>query len=209
MPHHTTTPQNETKICTQCGENKPLSAFGRDARAKSGLTGLCKECNAAKSKAYYKAHKEECKAKQRAHYEAHREERKASVAAYRAAEPEKRKVWNKTYNDTHRDEIKIYQNAWREANPERLAMILRNNRANRKGAVGLVSLSEWTALVDRYHGRCLCCGKVTDLTMDHVVPLSKGGMNDIGNVQPLCQSCNSAKFDRHIDYRMPEVGSDY
>jgi 5-methylcytosine-specific restriction endonuclease McrA len=36
----------------------------------------------------------------------------------------------------------------------------------------------------------LCCGEAKPLTVDHVVPVSKGGSNDISNIQPLCLECN-------------------
>lgn len=37
-----------------------------------------------------------------------------------------------------------------------------------------------------------------NLTMDHVVPISKGGKTTIDNVIPACSSCNSSKQARDI-----------
>ena len=45
----------------------------------------------------------------------------------------------------------------------------------------------------RYYGKpCIVCGKPSD-TIDHIVPISCGGTNDIENLQPMCRSCNSKK----------------
>lgn len=67
------------------------------------------------------------------------------------------------------------------------------------------TLTEWRALCDRYQHRCLCCKKAgtpgNPITKDHVIPQSKGGVDTIDNIQPLCKSCNSRKKDKHIDYR--------
>ncbi len=45
--------------------------------------------------------------------------------------------------------------------------------------------------------RCAKCGAGHDLTVDHIVPRSKGGKNDASNLQWLCRTCNSAKGNRH------------
>lgn len=45
-------------------------------------------------------------------------------------------------------------------------------------------------------GVCGYCGRPTpagELTMDHVVPLSRGGRTTKGNVAPVCKTCNTAK----------------
>ena len=48
---------------------------------------------------------------------------------------------------------------------------------------------------DRY--RCRECGatnKQTQLHVDHIKPVSKGGTNDLDNLQTLCEKCNMAKY---------------
>ncbi|NLA76050.1 MAG: HNH endonuclease [Deltaproteobacteria bacterium] len=45
-------------------------------------------------------------------------------------------------------------------------------------------------------GRCYYCGlKVgaEGLTMDHVVPLIRGGKSNKGNIVPACKGCNNKK----------------
>jgi len=45
-------------------------------------------------------------------------------------------------------------------------------------------------------GRCFYCGKalpVQELTMDHIVPLVRGGKSSRGNCVPACKECNSKK----------------
>jgi 5-methylcytosine-specific restriction endonuclease McrA len=43
---------------------------------------------------------------------------------------------------------------------------------------------------------CECCGRTTDLTLDHIVPIAKGGKATLANYRVLCRSCNSRRQDR-------------
>lgn len=45
-------------------------------------------------------------------------------------------------------------------------------------------------------GICHWCGgefPPADMTMDHIVPIIRGGMSSRGNVVPACKECNSRK----------------
>ena len=39
-------------------------------------------------------------------------------------------------------------------------------------------------------------GKLTLMTKDHIVPLSKGGEDNISNLQTMCTHCNNRKGDK-------------
>lgn len=48
----------------------------------------------------------------------------------------------------------------------------------------------------RSSGRCHFCGRKfppKELTMDHIVPIVRGGKSTRGNVVPACKECNSKK----------------
>ena len=46
--------------------------------------------------------------------------------------------------------------------------------------------------------RCINCGTHKSLSVDHIIPVSKGGGNEIKNLQTLCTTCNSSKGSRSM-----------
>lgn len=56
---------------------------------------------------------------------------------------------------------------------------------------------------------CVCCGSKKKLTIDHIIPKSKGGGNHIANYQILCQPCNIAKANAYPEYKTDEYFSLY
>lgn len=68
-------------------------------------------------------------------------------------------------------------------------------------AEGNHTWKEWEKLKEFYNYSCVECGRKEPeikITIDHIVPINKGGTNWISNIQPLCKSCNSKKGEKLI-----------
>lgn len=48
-------------------------------------------------------------------------------------------------------------------------------------------------VVERDGKVCKQCGATDNLVIDHIVPIAKGGSNDLSNLQILCWTCNAKK----------------
>ena len=93
----------------------------------------------------------------------------------------KRATYDQKWSRTHR-EYRNYQD-----------MIRRMRLRKVKGSF---TLQDWQDLEREYNYTCSLCGRKEPeikLTIDHIIPISKGGTNEIKNIQPLCINCNSKK----------------
>jgi len=62
-----------------------------------------------------------------------------------------------------------------------------------------ISNSNRVTVLKRDKFRCVYCGrnsKQIELEIDHIVPFSKAGSNEISNLQTLCIDCNRGKGSR-------------
>jgi 5-methylcytosine-specific restriction endonuclease McrA len=208
------------KVCTSCKEWKPLTGFTVHKRFKDGRNSRCTSCRYEREKAgIYK-------------YQRENAERLKAIAKERVARPEVkerinawRREWRKAHPRHNSWRAIVYRERMRKEQPERFYEQKRkeyrdyyhrfpekfkayhaNRRAREQETGGTYTGEEFKALCDYYGNVCLCCEKAKKLHADHVIPLSKGGRNDITNLQPLCHNCNSRKHDKDTDYR-PDGGA--
>jgi len=64
-----------------------------------------------------------------------------------------------------------------------------------------VIAGKWWAVLARDKWKCLSCGRSSKedgvlLEVDHIIPRSKGGSDDMSNLQTLCKKCNIGKSNR-------------
>lgn len=106
------------------------------------------------------------------------------------------------YKDQYRH-IRAYHSAYRKDNPDLYRISGWKRRVSERSAPGRAAPAQIEARVSFYGRLCWICGcdwdalPKSDQTIDHVIPLARGGSNWPANLRPACRSCNSRKGKTH------------
>lgn len=195
------------KECRGCGEVKPLTEYYAERKRPDGLNRTCKRCVADDARRYREANRERVNARERAWYERRRDAERARQRRKHRENPERERQRHQRYYRENREARQAYDRRYIRQNLDKNRAKNHRRRARERGTDGDHTAEQFAALCARYGHRCLCCGATgVPLTVDHVLPISRGGSNDIANIQPLCETCNKSKGTRHIDYRTEDRG---
>lgn len=142
--------------------------------------------------------------KGRRYYQDNAEKIKKHVLEWQKKFPEKVNKKNSKWIKAHPEKRLARARHHRENNRDKYTWYTKNRKALQKSAGVNITPAQWESLKKFYNYTCLRCGRKEPdikLTHDHVIPLSKGGLNALENSQCLCKSCNSSKGAKHVDYR--------
>ena len=157
------------KTCRKCKQAKSEKTFALNKNAKSGLSSRCRVCESERGKVRYRKIKEK---------------------------------------------VKIQANEYRKNNYELRIEIERKSRAKnkekhrpgknaRQSIRNKILTSKKYLILDKelrkiYDSHCFMCGSQEGQSIDHIIPISRGGTHSVGNIMTLCQRCNASKHARTI-----------
>ena len=165
-----------TKVCTKCEKEQNISNFYKQKRYKDGYKSICKFCCVQLTKAWKESNPSKVTEQKNKYYELNKD---------------KENERTKKYRSFNKDKINGYKR-------KRRALMLGNDHSK-------YTLKQ---VIDVYGLNCYMCDKAIDfkaprqagkdgweygLHLDHYVPLSKGGADNLENVRPAHGLCNIKK----------------
>jgi len=153
--------------CNHCKAQKPLSEFHKNKNKKNGHSPECKACANLRSKLRYQREGEKLR---------------RQMADQRKKDYEYRLEIERRSRAKNKDRYRPIKNATQSK---------RNRLINKK---------EYEILEKNlrriYDSECWFCKTKENISLDYVIPLSRGGTHSAGNMLSLCRSCNSSKGNR-------------
>jgi len=154
------------------------------------------EANKDRIASYRISKGEELKAKKRAYYRANRERIIANVKSNYVLKKDLVLDYQTNYYLKNTKKVKSRVAKYRRENPDKKRHLENKRRASKFKNGGSHTLQQRLEKFALLGNVCFYCKKPKKLTVDHDIPLSRGGTDDIENILPSCRSCNSKKNNK-------------
>lgn len=181
------------KKCIKCNSLKNVNEFTKNISHKDGISSICKICSNEKNRQY-----------KQAYYVNNRNIITLDLQSQCVVCKENKNSYEFKINRSNKNGINSICKKCKPYPPRSKAD---KNKASREKLRNLLKkeniLNKWVILSNN---KCINCNRnfanYTDLkrtkyyTIDHWIPLSKGGTHNVDNLLLLCNSCNSSKFTK-------------
>lgn len=152
------------KACSTCKKEQSFSQYSVCSKVKSGINARCKTCEKLRHKKDYQADKDYIKNRER---------------LYRIVNYQLRLDIERSSRLKNQEKVRPAKNA--------------RQRIRNKVIQGGVYLILNKELQKIYNSPCFQCGSMKDQSLDHIIPISRGGSHSVGNIMTLCLPCNKSK----------------
>lgn len=184
---------------------------------------------------YRETNREKILAQRKAHYAANREKTLIAMKARRVADPEfraavkaryaanaksicaERRAWYAANREKRLAQKKVYyaknrerkiarERIWCVANPEKRADAGNRRRARKLAATAIPIPA--AALRALKAAPCAYCDAPGPSTIDHMIPLARGGAHALENLTSACKRCNSRKCTKTAEDFRQQLGQE-
>ncbi|MGL5922118.1 HNH endonuclease [Chroococcidiopsis sp.] len=154
---------------------------------------------------HYSRNKERVNKQRRKYRAKKREYFRKYYARYYAANKESIKKYRADYRSKNKERVKLWIEKWEKSFKAKIANQRKreNRRKIKRNNYSFPYTSE--QLKQRFKdfdNKCVYCGELAT-SIDHFIPLSKGGTDTLSNLVPACCRCNGRKtdFDPELWYK--------
>ena len=209
-PNNKESDMSHSKTCYTCKQHKQVDQFRNHKSRADGLSSNCKDCDRAKEKIWRENNKEIKAAYDRAYRLANPESVRARQKRWELKNTEKEKDRKHAFYLENKELFRERGKIWAKNNPEKENQKKRNWRANnpekalqerhkyrkklKQNGIYEISEKDLKKLVSA--DVCYYCQKKDKLTLEHIIPVSRGGRHSIGNLVMVCKHCNFSKQAR-------------
>lgn len=187
---------NNSKTCTRCGQILSVDNFSPNPKGRQGLRAECKKCRAEYTRNWSANNAEKKAAADKAYREANKDKVKETYKAWASQNKERIKETGYRWAKNNPEKSREIKRAWEQRNPDsRRAKVQRYRSRAANNETRLILAKEIKRL---YSSPCFFCDSQERIEADHIIARDRGGRHSIGNLMPLCRSCNASKRDKTI-----------
>lgn len=129
---------------------------------------------------------------------ANQEQKNDNLRRWRTNNPDKVRAINQRSYANNTESHKVCYKKWRIKNPDKITALSQKRRSRLADGDGVTA--DIIATLKKLQRFCVDCkrkfGPELKATLDHIMPLAKGGRHERANVELRCKSCNSRKHDK-------------
>ena len=227
--------EEKTRRCPRCNNVKPLDDFHKSRKRYSGVAVYCKKCVSDYHVQYAILNKEKLLISSRNYYKNNKEHHREVCSDWNKRNPEKIKKHQQDwrvrnpekniekihrYYNANREKVLAYNRKYQKANPEKARQSVHKRDAiKQQTTIEEINIME---IFERDNWICQICQRQVEknlkwpnagfASLDHVIPLSRGGTHTKDNLQLAHLTCNlrasNLKKDKKLLRRVSIDGQD-